>query len=155
MADAPELPPDVALLWGRRPSGRRGRRPTLGVEHYVHEPLRNIEKGNFMLENLWPRYRDIAIIWSVFSTALFYATPIFYGIQQLAGHPTIQHIFMINPLAPIFELARKWIIDPNAPGPVASGGPAALIIPLALFAGIAVLAGWLFNREAPRIAEEL
>jgi len=36
-------------------------RPTLGVEHYVHEPLRNIEKVGFMPENLWPRYRDIAL----------------------------------------------------------------------------------------------
>src|SRR5262245_15066222 len=36
-------------------------RPTLGVEHYVHEPLRQIEKIGFMPENLWPRYRDIAL----------------------------------------------------------------------------------------------
>ncbi len=110
---------------------------------------------SMIVSSLYPRYRDIAIIWSVFSTALFYATPIFYGVQQLAGHKTIQHIFLINPLAPIFELARKWIIDPTAPGPVQSGGPAALIIPLVLFAAIAVFAAWLFNREAPRIAEEL
>src|SRR3954469_21895157 len=30
--EQPELPADVALLWGRRPVGRRGRRPTLGTE---------------------------------------------------------------------------------------------------------------------------
>src|SRR2546428_350161 len=36
-------------------------RPTLGVGHYVHEPLREIEKVGFMPENLWPRYRDIAL----------------------------------------------------------------------------------------------
>lgn len=104
---------------------------------------------------LYPRYRDIAIIWSVFSTALFYATPIFYSVEQLSGHPVIQHIFMINPLAPIFDLARKWIISPSAPGPIASGGVLALIVPLALFAALAVFAAWLFNRQAPRIAEEL
>src|SRR4051812_50195310 len=40
MADAPELPPDVALLWGRRPSGRRGRRPTLGVEEITAAAVR-------------------------------------------------------------------------------------------------------------------
>ena len=104
---------------------------------------------------LYPRYRDIAIIWSVFSTALFYATPIFYSVEQLSGHPVIQHIFMINPLAPIFDLARKWIISPSAPGPIASGGVLALIVPLALFFVLAVFAAWLFNRQAPRIAEEL
>lgn len=110
---------------------------------------------SMIVASLYPRYRDIAIIWSVFSTALFYATPIFYGVQQLSGHPVIQHIFMINVLAPIFDLARKWIISPSAPGPIASGGPLALIVPLALFAAISVFAAWLFNRQAPRIAEEL
>src|SRR5262249_58736862 len=34
-------------------------RPKLGVEHYVHDPLSQIEKIGFMPENLWPRYRDI------------------------------------------------------------------------------------------------
>jgi ABC-2 type transport system permease protein len=110
---------------------------------------------SMIVASLSPRYRDIAIIWSVSSTALFYATPIFYGVQQLAGHHTIQHIFLINPLAPIFELARKWIISPSAPGPTSSGGPLALIIPLALFVALSVFAAWLFNREAPRIAEAL
>ena len=110
---------------------------------------------SMIVASLYPRYRDIAIIWSVSSTALFYATPIFYGVQQLAGHHTIQHIFLINPLAPIFELARKWIISPGAPGPTSSGGALALIIPLALFVALSVFAAWLFNREAPRIAEAL
>jgi AcrR family transcriptional regulator len=32
MDESPELPPDVALLWGRRPVARRGRRPALTVE---------------------------------------------------------------------------------------------------------------------------
>jgi AcrR family transcriptional regulator len=32
MDQSPQLPPDVALLWGRRPVARRGRRPSLTVE---------------------------------------------------------------------------------------------------------------------------
>ena len=35
-----ELPDDVALLWGRRPSGRRGRRPTLTVEDITGAAVR-------------------------------------------------------------------------------------------------------------------
>jgi ABC-2 type transport system permease protein len=45
---------------------------------------------------------------------------------------------------------------PDAPGPAAAaGGRVWLLAPLAIFAAICVLAVWLFNREAPRIAEEL
>jgi AcrR family transcriptional regulator len=40
MEDAPELPREVALLWGRRPAGRRGRRPTLGVDEITAAAVR-------------------------------------------------------------------------------------------------------------------
>ena len=36
-------------------------RPKLGVQHYIHEPLEFVLKGNFMPENLGPRYRDVAL----------------------------------------------------------------------------------------------
>lgn len=108
------------------------------------------------LSSLYPRFRDVGIIWTVFSTALFYATPILYPIDSLDGHPTLRHIIMVNPLSPIFELARKWVITPSAPGPAAAaGGYLPLLAPLAIYIGICVLGVWVFNREAPRIAEEL
>ena len=40
MTDQPDLPRDVALLWGLRPVGRRGRRPTLGVEEITRAAVR-------------------------------------------------------------------------------------------------------------------
>jgi AcrR family transcriptional regulator len=40
MEDQPQLPPDVALLWGRRAAGRRGRRPTLGIEEITAAAVR-------------------------------------------------------------------------------------------------------------------
>jgi ABC-2 type transport system permease protein len=62
----------------------------------------------------------------------------------------------LNPLAPLFEAARAWVIDPSAAGPVAAvGGWGHMVAPLAIYVGICVLAVWLFNREAPRIAEQL
>jgi ABC-2 type transport system permease protein len=92
----------------------------------------------------------------VLSTALFYVTPILYTTDSLVNHPTLRHLIMINPLAPIFELARKWVIQPSAPGPVeAAGGWLPLVVPIALYLGICVVAVWTFNREAPRIAEQL
>jgi ABC-2 type transport system permease protein len=110
---------------------------------------------SMIVSSLYPRYRDIAIIWSVFATALFYATPVFYGVDALAQHPGVRDIFLINPLAPIFELARKWIIQPSAPGPSAADGVWGWVIPFAIYAAICVFAVWTFNRQAPRIAEEL
>ncbi len=34
-----------------------------------------------LLSCLYVRYRDVAIIWSVLATALFYATPVLYPID--------------------------------------------------------------------------
>lgn len=101
-----------------------------------------------------PRFRDTGIIWSVTVTALFYATPVLYPIELIPG--AIGQLLALSPLAPIFELARKWVIDPSAPGPAAAAGGAEwLLVPAVLYAGVCVLAVWVFRREAPRIAEAL
>jgi ABC-2 type transport system permease protein len=103
---------------------------------------------------LYPRFRDLAIIWTVFSTVLFYASPVLYPIDKVPA--TMQDILSLNPLTPLLELARKWIIDPSAPGPVAVAGVVlGVIVPLVIYVGLCVLAVWILNREAPRIAEEL
>jgi ABC-2 type transport system permease protein len=109
---------------------------------------------SMIVSSLFPRFRDLAIIWSVLSTVLFYASPVLYPIDKVPG--TLRDVFLVNPLAPLLELARKWIIDPDAPGPVSvAGGWPALLPAIAIYAGTCVLAVWLFDREAPRIAEEL
>ena len=111
---------------------------------------------SMILCSLYPRFRDVSIIWGVFSTALFYVTPLLYGVSDVDGHHTLQRLILINPLAPIFELARKWVIEPAAPGPAAAaGGYPQLIAPAALYVLICVFAVWVFRREAPRIAEQL
>ena len=107
-----------------------------------------------ILSALNPRFRDTGILWSVALTALFYATPVLYPLEIIPGR--VGQLLALNPLAPLFELTRKWVIDPEAPGPaVAAGGAVWLLVPAALFVAICVLAVWIFNREAPRIAEEL
>jgi ABC-2 type transport system permease protein len=107
-----------------------------------------------IVSSLYPRFRDIAIIWTVASTVLFYATPILYPADKVPSG--LRDVIMLNPLAPLFELSRKWFIDPTAPGPVQlAGGWARLIVPAVLFVAICVLAIRVLEREAPRIAEEL
>jgi len=107
-----------------------------------------------ILSALHPRFRDTGILWSVTVTALFYATPVLYPIDIVSG--TLRDVISLNPLTPIFELARKWVVDPDAPGPVtAVGGWGPLLVAAAFFVVIWVAAVWVFRREAPRIAEEL
>ena len=91
---------------------------------------------------------------AVLVTVLFYGTPLLYPIEVVPE--TLRQIIMMNPLASVFELGRVWVIDPEAPGPAdAAGGFALLLVPIAIYIGICVLSVWVFNREAPRIAEQL
>jgi len=109
---------------------------------------------SMLVASLYPRFRDMAIIWTVLSTVLFYGTPVLYPIDVVPN--TLRDVIMLNPLAPLFESARAWIIDPGAPSAAdAAGGFVRLLAPIAIYAAICALAVWIFNREAPRIAEEL
>jgi ABC-2 type transport system permease protein len=108
-----------------------------------------------LLSSLYPRFRDMAIIWTVASTALFYGTPVLYALDAIHSQ-TVRDAIGLNPLTPILALARKWVIDPHAPGPVAiCGGAGRLAIAAGIYAVICVLAVIVFQREAPRIAEAL
>jgi ABC-2 type transport system permease protein len=109
---------------------------------------------SMIVSSLFPRFRDMAIIWTVVSAVLFYASPVLYPIDKVPSD--LRGVFLINPFAPLLELARKWVIDPDAPGPVAvAGGRLQLLAPVAVSLATCWLAAWLFRREAPRIAEEL
>jgi ABC-2 type transport system permease protein len=110
---------------------------------------------SMMVSALYPRFRDIGIIWGVVSLALFYATPVLYPIWHVSA--SLRDIIALNPLTPIFELAQRWITEPSAPWPgaAAAGGPARLAVAAGLYVTVCVLAVWVFRREAPRIAEAL
>jgi ABC-2 type transport system permease protein len=109
---------------------------------------------SMLVSSLYPRFRDLAIIWTVLSTVLFYGSPVLYPLEKVPG--TLRDVVMLNPLAPLLELARKWVIDPSAPGPAAlAGGWWRLLPALAIFAAVCAAAVWVFNREAPRSAEAL
>jgi ABC-2 type transport system permease protein len=110
---------------------------------------------SMILSAAYVRFRDVAQIWTVISTALFYGSPALYGIE--VAPESFQEFINWNPIATILEQARVWIIDPDAPSALdAVGGDwARLLIPAGIFAGLCVFAVWIFNREAPRVAEEL
>jgi ABC-2 type transport system permease protein len=103
---------------------------------------------------LYPRFRDVGMIWTVLSTALFYATPVIYTLDRFSH--TLRVVLSANPMTVILVAGRKWIIDPTAPGPAAElGGHIYLLIPAFVYITLCVLAVWIFRREVPRIAEEL
>lgn len=112
---------------------------------------------SMLLSALNVRFRDIAIIWTVFAQALFYATPVIYPISnQLLPH-TVRQILLCNPLTPILTQARVWVLgEATAPGAVtAAGGWLHMLPSIALFLGACALGAWVFTREAPKIAERL
>lgn len=109
---------------------------------------------SMILSSLYVRYRDVAIIWSVGATMLFYATPVLYPLEVVP--PKYHDLLLLNPLTVLFEQARVWVIDPSAPTAVeAAGGWVHLLPSVAIFISICAFAVWIFNHEAPRVAEDL
>jgi ABC-2 type transport system permease protein len=109
-----------------------------------------------LLSALYVRFRDLKPIWEVIVQVAFYASPILYVIEMLPT-PTLQHLVIwFNPLATILVQARHSLIDENAPNSWdAAGGFEYLLIPGAIVVALLAVGFWVFNREAPRIAEEL
>jgi ABC-2 type transport system permease protein len=107
------------------------------------------------LSVLYVRFRDVAIIWVVAAQVLFYFTPILYPIEAL-HNSTYEKLLMINPLTPIFQQLRVWILEPNAPTATeVAGGWVHLLPAVCIYVAVCAFAIWIFNREAPRIAEAL
>ncbi len=107
------------------------------------------------LSALYVRRRDVAIIWSVLATALFYGSAVLFPIT-IVPDGLLRDAMFWNPLVPLFVQINHWVIDPTAPTAAAAAGGWEHLIPAALiYIGVCVAAVWFFNREAPRVAEEL
>jgi len=111
---------------------------------------------SMLLSALYVRFRDVQPIWEVFLQVLFYGSPILY-VLEILPKVSLQHLVVwLNPIATVLVQARHWLIDETAPTAAqAAGGVAYLLIPAAIVLGFVALGFWVFNREAPRIAEEL
>ncbi len=109
-----------------------------------------------LLSSLYVRYRDVRPIWDVTAQALFYATPVIWTIETIDKAPWVKHLLMCNPVAALLQQVRHAVIDPSAPSAAqAIGGAPRLLIPAGIVVGLCVLGFWKFDREAPRIAEDL
>lgn len=110
-----------------------------------------------LVSALYVRYRDVKPIWDVFVQLLFYATPVIYVLDGMDHFSdTVKHVMAMNPVATILIQMRHAVIDPTAPNAAeAVGGGAWLLVPIGLTVFVVILGYRVFNREAPRIAEEL
>lgn len=110
---------------------------------------------SMLLSALYVRYRDVAPIWAVFSMVLFYGSPVLYAIDKVP-EAYRAWVMRLNPIADVLEQTRRWVIDPDAPGAVAAaGGGAWILLPIAIAVAVCLIGVWVFEREAPRIAERL
>jgi ABC-2 type transport system permease protein len=111
-----------------------------------------------MLSALFVSLRDIQPIWEVFSQILFYASPVIISVETVREKvsETALHLYMLNPLAVVFQQFRHAMITHGTlSAGQALGGWTALLAPLAIVAGVFVLGFWVFNRSAPLVAENL
>jgi ABC-2 type transport system permease protein len=116
-----------------------------------------------LLSALFVRFRDISPIWEVLSQILFYSSPVIIpaeAVREKLAHGTLDHVlyhvYTLNPLVAIFQQFRHAMINHTtlSAGQI-MGSWAALLEPMALVAAIIAIGFWVFNREAPHIAEDL
>jgi len=110
-----------------------------------------------LLSALYVSFRDIGPIWDVIAQGLFYASPVFFPIEfVIKFDETLGRAAMANPLATIVTESRHLLLgDGVLSASQAAGGKVMLLIPLGLLLGLTVLGFWVFNRNAPRVAEAL
>jgi ABC-2 type transport system permease protein len=111
-----------------------------------------------LLSALFVSLRDIQPIWEVLSQILFYCSPVILSVETVKEKisTALVHLYMVNPLAVVFQQFRHAIITPQTlSAGEALGSWVALLGPLAIVAGVFALGFWVFNRTAPLVAENL
>jgi ABC-2 type transport system permease protein len=109
-----------------------------------------------LLSALYVRFRDVKPIWEVALQVIFYGSPVLYVLETIPNVDLRRLIVILNPVATLLVQTRHSLIDPAAPNAWdAAGGALFLLAPFAIVVGLVALGFWVFNREAPRIAEEL
>lgn len=108
-----------------------------------------------LLSALFVRYRDVKPVWEVTLQMLFYGTPIFYTLDRIHD-ATLRKLLLLNPLAVVIQQFRHAVIDPSHPSAAtAAGSWAFLLLPMGILLALIVFGYRYFDREAPRMAEDL
>jgi ABC-2 type transport system permease protein len=117
-----------------------------------------------LLSALFVWFRDIQPIWEVLLQIVFYASPVIISIETVRTHLegktvlgiSLLHIYMLNPLAVIFQQFRHAMVTHETiSAGQALGSWTALLEPLAIVLIIFAVGFAVFDRSAARIAENL
>jgi ABC-2 type transport system permease protein len=113
-----------------------------------------------ILSVAYVRFRDMKPIWEVVLQVLFYGSPIFYRIEQVAHHTILgvkaSYLLMANPFVAILQQAQHAMISPTYASAVnAMGGGALILIPIGVWLGLLAAGYVIFDRQAPYVAEQL
>ena len=96
---------------------------------------------------LFVRFRDLSMIWEVLLQVLFYATPVFYSLQQMPLN--VQQILLVNPIAFIIHFSKEALINNHFSDPWKS---ALFFLTVVLFFALGIFS---YRKLAPRVAEEM
>jgi len=108
-----------------------------------------------LLSALFVRYRDIRPIWEVLLQTLYFVSLVLIPIEAVTNQ-TLQKLLLINPFACIVEQLRHAVVSPSAPTVLEIfDNPLLLAIPVTIAVALCVVAFIVFDRMAPRVAEEL
>jgi ABC-2 type transport system permease protein len=111
-----------------------------------------------LLSALFVFLRDVQPIWEVVTQIVFYASPVIVAVDKVQEylHGTLFHLYMLNPLAVVFQQFRHAVITHATPGVgKLLGSDAQIAEPVAIVVVIFVLGLYVFNRMAPKVAEDL
>ncbi len=123
----------------------------------------------FLLAAMYVKYRDIGHIWEVLMQGVFYATPILYPIQMLAGphavtaqqvlasgHAYVAQILMLNPIAQSIQGARNSAITHQAiTTDQLFTNPLQQAVPYLIILIIVIVAVWYFKKTQGYFAENV
>ena len=112
-----------------------------------------------LLSSLFVYLRDIEPIWEVLSQVIFYASPVIIPVTkvQAAAESDVDCTSTCSTRwrsSSSSSATRSSLTPPRASGALL-GSTAAIAVPVAIVVAIFVLGFWVFNRIAPRVAEDL
>ncbi len=100
-----------------------------------------------LLATIMVFFRDVQFLWSVFTTLLMYATPLFYPESIIPDQ--FKLIYKINPLYHVTRLFRTVLMDCAAPAPRA-------VVICGIICGAALALGmWVFKKNQDRFVLNL
>jgi len=111
-----------------------------------------------LLSALFVYFRDIQPIWEVVNQVIFYASPVIIPFETVRKNlsATLVHVYMLSPLSTVLQQFRHAIVNHGTPSAGnALGSQFALLGPIAISVLVLVLGFVVFNRTAPRVAEDL